>query len=481
MRPTRFAGLSLVALGAALTACGADAPPPSATPSPAPSSIVPPVLASPDDSASSGASAASAALPAGVPDSPAGRQLAWVLGALANAPAETDVAPHFIDAFLAKVPASKLVAVFHEFASGAPWTLETVKPGDPASTKLYVVVRSAVGPRFDIQLRVAPGDDRIAGLLFAPTLDVKQATSWDEVKSVVRAAAPDVNLLAAEIDGTTCTPIASIDPKKPLAIGSAFKLYVLDALAQQIASGKRGWDDAVAIQDANKSLPSGDMRNEPAGKTFSVRHYAERMISVSDNTATDHVIALVGRGAVESAVRASGHADPARLVPFLSTREMFALKLLASAGERSAYVSADVAHRRKLLEAYGRRDPAEMTARAASFTKPVMIDSIEWSASPEDLCKVMIELHARAGAPATEPVGEILSMNPGVPDERKLYRYIGYKGGSEPGVLDMTWLLQRARDQKWLFLTVSFNDASDAIDEPRAIAAAVTAREFLGR
>jgi hypothetical protein len=193
------------------------------------------------------------------------------------------------------------------------------------------------------------------------------------------------------------------------------------------------------------------------------------------------MIAFVGRDAVESAVRASGHATPSRLVPFVSTREMFALKLLASPEERSAYLAADVEHKRKLLDAYDKRDPEEMMAHAPSFRTPIMIDSLEWFASPEDLCRVMADLHVRAEATATTPVGAILSINPGVPDEKKQYRYIGFKGGSEPGVLNMTLLLQRARDGKWLFLTVGFNDTNAPIDESKAIAAEITAREFLGR
>jgi beta-lactamase class A len=237
----------------------------------------------------------------------------------------------------------------------------------------------------------------------------------------------------------------------------------------------------LAIQARYKSLPSGAMRDEPEGKAFSVRHFAEQAISVSDNTATDHLLAFVGRGAVESAVRASGHADPMRLVPFLSTRELFALKLLASPDERSAYIAADRTHKRRLLDGYDRRDPAEIMAHAESFTKPVSIESIEWHASPEDLCKLMVQLHVRAQAPATAPVRDILSINPGLPDEKKQYSYIGYKGGSEPGVLNLTWLLQRAGDQKWLFLTVGFNDKNNPIDESKAGAVAATAREFLGR
>jgi hypothetical protein len=45
----------------------------------------------------------------------------------------------------------------------------------------------------------------------------------------------------------------------------------------------------------------------------------------------------------------------------------------------------------------------------------------------------------------------------------------------------MTFVLQRARDGKWLFLTAGFADTNAPIDEPNAIAAIATAREFLGR
>jgi hypothetical protein len=466
----RFGSFAFVVSSFAACATGAPRPANPATPPPASRTAVPrPPVPAP-------------APPAGIPDTPAGRQLAWVLASMNSVPPEADIAPHFSPGFLAEVPLAKLMVVAGQIAQGAPYALEKVmSPVSGSDRALVARVRSSRGQAFNVRLALEPDGDRIGGLLIRPHVDAKIAASWDEVAQTLREVAPSMNFLAAEIDGKECIPISSIDRQKPLALGSTFKLYVLDALATQIASGKHGWEESVAIDVAHKSLPSGKMREEAAGKTFTVRHFAEQMISVSDNTATDHMIAFVGRAAVESAVKASGHATPSRLVPFLSTREMFALKLLASPDERSAYVAADVPQRRKLLEAYDKRDPAEMMARAPSFRAPIMIDSIEWFASPEDLCKVMVDLHDRAGATATAPVGAILSMNPGIPDEKKQYSYIGFKGGSEPGVLNSTLLLQRAKDGKWLFLTVGFNDTNAPIEEPKAIAAVTTAREFLGR
>jgi beta-lactamase class A len=462
---------SLVALFAApLLGCGAGtqprAPQAAAPPAPNAASPAPPVGPS---------------LPAGVPDTPAGRQLAWVLGALNGAPAGADITPHFSPAFLTRVPPAKLAAVTGQVARDAPYALERVTASAGSDRSLVALVRARQGQAFNVHLSVEPDGDRIDRLLIRPHLDARVANSWKDVAEGLRAAAPSVNFLAAELDGRKCVAVSSVDAQKSLALGSAFKLYVLDALATQIASGRHGWDESIAIDDLHKSLPWGEMRNEPAGKLFSVRHFAEQMISVSDNTAADHLVAFVGRGAVEDAVKTSGHTTPSLLVPFLSTREMFAIKLLASPDERSAYLSADPGRRRKLLDAYDKRTPAEMIAHASSLKTPIMIDSLEWFASAEDLCKVMVDLHERAEATVTAPVGAILSINPGIPDEKGQYRYVGFKGGSEPGVLNVTFLLQRARDGEWLFLSAGFNDTTRPLDEPKALSAAATALEFFGR
>src|SRR3546814_20739954 len=62
---------------------------------------------------------------------------------------------------------------------------------------------------------------------------------------------------------------------------------------------------------------------------------------------------------------------------------------------------------------------------------------IEWYASPADLARVMdwLRRHTETG-PAAE-ARRILGLNPGIPaDAASHWAYVGYKGGSEPGVLD---------------------------------------------
>jgi beta-lactamase class A len=476
----RLSKIGLLSL-LALAACG-DAAKPAVTPT----SPAPEASAATEAPAASDAGAVEAQLPAGVPDSPAGHRLAWVLAAFARPPDEAAVVARFASAFTAQVPAPKIVELFAQLGTQlGPLAVDHAEIGVSPEELIAVVHPEKAGqngPTLRIVIAVDTAEPHaIIGLTIRPNIETRPAASWDEVESGLRAIAPSVNFLAAEVNAGKCVALASIEPKKALALGSAFKLYVLYALAKQIAAGKHKWDDSIAIDDAKKGLPPGDMRKEPAGKTFTVKEFAEQMISVSDNTATDHLIAFVGRSAIEDAVKAAGTATPARDVPFLSTRDLFALKVLGSADELRAYAAADVVHKRRLLDAYEQRDMSQVPLDEHGWAKPRMIDSIEWFASPEDLCKLMALLKAQADTPVTSPLGAILSINPGIPDDKKTFKYVAFKGGSEPGVMNLTWLLQRQSDDKWVFLTVGFNDPVNLIDDAKAAAAAGTAREFLAK
>ncbi len=94
--------------------------------------------------------------------------------------------------------------------------------------------------------------------------------------------------------------VDSIDPATAAPLGSAFKLYVLDALGNAVASGKVRWNQPLTVTAQLKSLPSGELQNEPDGTQISVQDTAAKMISISDNTAANMLINLLGRPAVEA-------------------------------------------------------------------------------------------------------------------------------------------------------------------------------------
>ena len=256
------------------------------------------------------------------------------------------------------------------------------------------------------------------------------------------------------------TPILAAEADMQLAIGSIFKLWVLDALAEEVAAGRHRWDEVVRL--GARSLPSGLTQDWPEQAPVTVETLATLMISLSDNTATDTLVRLVGRERVAARVRATGHSDPSRILPLLTTAESFALKMSAPP-LREAYARADEATQAAMLE---RLDTAKILAeadRTALDAGPVAIDSIEWFASPEDMIRVLDSLRRRRDPRVLQILGVASGMPP---DLRKRFAYVGYKGGSEVGVIAVAWLLRRPSGE-WIAVTAGWNDPDAAVDEQR--------------
>lgn len=105
-------------------------------------------------------------------------------------------------------------------------------------------------------------------------------------------------LIATPSNGE-CEVLASQDDETLLPLASVFKLYVLGALVEAVDGGGITWDDPVTVRDELVSLGEGPMAEVEPGTTLPVRQLALWMIRESDNTATDHLMDIVGREAVE--------------------------------------------------------------------------------------------------------------------------------------------------------------------------------------
>lgn len=245
---------------------------------------------------------------------------------------------------------------------------------------------------------------------------------------------------------------------KAFAIGSTFKLYVLAALARQVQEGRRHWSDVVPV--SGKSFPSGTVHQWPEGAPVTLHTLASLMISISDNTATDILVRLVGQEALAREVRLSGHARPEALAPFLTTAQLFALK---QAGKDAAarYAAASPAERARQLAALDLAAVATAAPGAVFGHGPVAIEEVEWFASPADLAGVMDDLRRLDSKEASA----ILAINPAMDEaSARGWSYVGYKGGSEDGVISMTWLL-RDKAGAWFAVTGSWNDPAQAVED----------------
>lgn len=378
-----------------------------------------------------------------VPDTPVGGQLEWLLQAASQLPIPTSaIDAHFAAPFLAQADPTKVNAVLAQMAGDGSPTFVGLLPASTLaspSDSLQAVV--AFGTTTVTVSMALDASGRIAGLLFSPyvptTLD-----NWTAVDSSLATIAPGTGLVAARLGPSgACTPVHGLDASVARPTGSMFKLFVMGAVAGRIEAGAVQWHQELTLTDALRSSGSGALQFSPAGTRLTVRQAADRMISQSDNTAADLLIHLVGRPAVEAQARAWS-SSAARDQPFLTTRELFVLKEVDYPVLADAYAALDPSERAAYLASTV--DPRSLEPGAGGWVGPRSIDSIEWLASPDDLCRAFAGLASQQRQAALAPIASVFSINQGGLglDPRK-WATVWFKGGSEPGVLTLGYLARR--------------------------------------
>jgi hypothetical protein len=180
---------------------------------------------------------------------------------------------------------------------------------DEPSMVVAVVSGGGSGPQARVGLTVGTrgliGDLDISPAMAGPVPD-----TWTGVDAALRSVAPQVRLLVANVSNGSCKSVHSIEPDTAAPFGSVLKLYVLHALGSAVKSGEIRWDQPLTVTARLKSLPSGVLQYEPNGTRITVLDAAAKMISISDNTATDMLIDLLGRSAIEATLTTPAWPNP---------------------------------------------------------------------------------------------------------------------------------------------------------------------------
>ncbi len=408
------------------------------------SSLSPP--ASPTSEATATATAAGAPPGGGaamLPDTPAGAQARWLVAATRRLPIpEAELRAHINAALLSVLTPAEInqalesVGPLTPVAIGAslPWLVVF-----EASTDSAEGVPPRVGVGIAVTSNGSIGD--LSSSSTPPSMAPASPTTWDGVDAMLRSVAPQVRLLVADVTSGACRPIHAIDSATAAPIASAFKLYVLAALATAVRSGRLSWDQQLTLTPRVKSLAGGVLQYEPDATRVSVRDAAAHMIAISDNTATDLLISALGRPAVEAALTATGMADPSPDEPFLTTRESFLLYLHQWPTLARRYVVADAATRRRLLASVV--DPAPLPDRAAVTALPARapMARVGWFATMQDVCRAYVWLAQQARQPGLAPIGSVLGANDGgLALDRATWQRTWFKGGFGGTVIAMTYL-----------------------------------------
>ena len=293
----------------------------------------------------------------------------------------------------------------------------------------------------------------------------KATNSLEDVIAELKTFPAQTGLSVVKLNDKDFQTLAAHNADKPLAIGSTFKLYILSELVRSISAGERKWTDVVELK--HFSLPSGMMQNWDKNSPVTLHTLATMMISISDNTATDQLLMTLGRENVEKMMSIAGNSNPNLSIPFLSTFEMFKLKGVQNPKIAESYLAKDVKGRRAMLE----NEIAKFTAENIEFegflAKPTYISQLEWFASPNDLARLMNWLRLNTTKAPADKARGVMTTNKALPErESSAWNYVGFKGGSETGVISMTYLLQSKKGE-WFVVSGSWNDEKSAVDDTR--------------
>lgn len=246
------------------------------------------------------------------------------------------------------------------------------------------------------------------------------------------AASQSENSLQPEV-------VAELNASQPMGIGSTFKLYLLKALEDDVVAGRRSWTDIIELREDWKSFPSGILQDWNPGSRHSLETLAGLMISISDNTATDHIFNLLGAETVRKYL-------PETCKDTFNTGQLLKMKFFYP--EKAAeFIKADQKGKDAILREMDSIIPASIASYSSIYTldKPVLIDELEWFVSTRKLCETIWTLRDSTRIRINAASGLI---------NRADWHIAGFKGGSEPGVINYTWLLQKTPTSP--IYTVSF-------------------------
>lgn len=332
----------------------------------------------------------------------------------------------FGPAFLAQVPIERVVQIVAELDRRYGPFHDAIEADEGFTLRLA---------QADVPARLAlDAEGRIAGLRFQPAVPTVGGID-DHIHSV--AALPGKTVALVVTDGRVRAEHAA---DLPLAVGSAFKLVVLRAVAAACEARRLAWDQVVGLDPAWRSSGSGMLQAWPDESPLTIATLANLMISVSDNTATDALIHLAGREAVE--------ALSPRNTPFLTTREAFVLKRDADGALRRDWLAANAGARRALLTSL-----AELPLPPPSGLA-LVTSEVEWFLTAQEL---RAELEATHHLPP-------FAIEPGPAGEGR-WRSVAFKSGTEPGVHTLA-ALAVSESRRRHCVVMAWNDA-EALDMER--------------
>jgi hypothetical protein len=256
-------------------------------------------------------------------------------------------------------------------------------------------------------------------------------------------------LSAEQTDAIKPEQVAGLNSDIAMPIGSSFKLFLLKALEDDVAAGRRSWTDIIELREEWKSFPSGILQDWNPGSRHSLETMAGLMMSLSDNTATDHIFNTLGTETVRRYF-------PESCRDVINTSQTLKLKFFYP-DKAAEFVKADQGRKDAILREMDAIVPSTIASYSSIYglKDPVLIDELEWFVSTRKLCETIWSLRESTRIRINPATGLI---------DKSEWHIAGFKGGSEPGVLNYTWILQKTPSSPIFTLSCTACNSKKAID-----------------
>ena len=147
----------------------------------------------------------------------------------------------------------------------------------------------------------------------APAAPKPAAVALADTDALSRLA-PQLTRLANQTPGIVAVAVVDLTRGRALSINgdvnlpaaSTIKVPVMVEIMRQIALGKFGFSRTVSLRDGDRDYGYGSLCDSPWGSKYTVWELLWRMITVSDNTASNMLIRLAGRQNVNQTMQSLG-------------------------------------------------------------------------------------------------------------------------------------------------------------------------------
>lgn len=268
---------------------------------------------------------------------------------------------------------------------------------------------------------------------------IERPTTWAEVDKSLDKVSSDGSMIAAEVaDDGSFVVLHERNSDGSAAIGPAVSIYVLGMMTDRIASGDLSW-------------------KTPLTPDLTVSDAATSIIESGHGSVVDLLIDTVGRQRIEGLMPSMGLSEESqsRTLPLMTTSERTALTV-AEDVLRTEYVTAGISDRRRIL-----RSLADADSRSPGRAS-IDVSMIGWFASAHELARAQLWLDSQRGLPGQEPLEAVLAANSGVPLDPATWTRFSFVGGTAPGILSLSWLLQRSDGRRFVVAIIA-NDSQRLI------------------